>query len=131
MTPDSQTLAPLADEATTLLKALAHPARLLICCQLRAQEMSVGDMEERLGIRQPRLSRELGKLREEGLVQTRRESKVVFYQLSDAPRLRAMVDAICAVMLGNPASPEANLPPAPARPGQRPGGYGVFARPVS
>lgn len=131
MTPDSLTLVPLADEATTLLKALAHPARLVICCQLREQEMSVGDMEERLGIKQPRLSRELGKLREEGLVQTRRESKVVFYQLSDAPRLRAMVDAICGVMLDKPRSTAANLSPASANRGQRPGGYGVFARPVS
>lgn len=131
VTPDAETLAPLADEATTLLKALAHPARLVICCQLRAQEMSVGDMEERLGIKQPRLSRELGKLREEGLVTTRRESKVVFYQLSDAPRLKAMVDAICAVMLEKPHNLVTRPEPTAARQARRPGGYGVFARPVS
>lgn len=130
MTPDSRTLAPLADEATTLLKALAHPARLMICCQLRDQEMSVGDMEEQLGIRQPRLSRELGKLREEGLVQTRRESKVIFYHLSDAPRLRAMVDAVCAVMLDKPKNADPRPTPAGISRAQRPGGYGIFARPV-
>jgi DNA-binding transcriptional ArsR family regulator len=131
MTPDTANLAPLADEATALLKALAHPARLMICCQLRNQEMSVGDMEERLGIKQPRLSRELGKLREEGLVQTRRESKVVFYHLSDAPRLRDMVDAVCAVMLGQTRNLPQKQLPHPVKQTHRPGGYGVFARPVS
>ena len=131
MTPDTEKLAPLADEATALLKALAHPARLMICCQLKDREMSVGDMEEQLGIKQPRLSRELGKLREEGLVQTRRESKVVFYQLSDAPRLREMVDAVCAVMLGQTNDLPQKQPPRTTKQTHRPGGYGVFARPVS
>lgn len=131
MTPDTANLAPLAEEATALLKALAHPARLMICCQLKDREMSVGDMEEQLGIKQPRLSRELGKLREDGLVQTRRESKVVFYQLADKPRLREMVDAVCAVMLGQTGSPPQKQPARPVKQTHRPGGYGVFARPVS
>jgi DNA-binding transcriptional ArsR family regulator len=103
----------------------------MICCQLKDREMSVGDMEATLGIKQPRLSRELGKLREEGLVETRRESKVVFYQLSDAPRLRDMVDAVCAVMLGQTKNLPKKQLPHPAKQTHRPGGYGVFARPVS
>jgi len=121
MTPDTASLAPLADEATALLKALAHPARLMICCQLKDREMSVGDMEEQLGIRQPRLSRELGKLREDGLVGEVAGGGVIFYQLADKPRLREMVDAVCAVMLGQTkacpkSSPHArrNKPTAPA-----------------
>lgn len=131
MTPDSRHLQPLADEATALLKALAHPARLMICCQLRGGEMSVGDIEEMLDIRQPRLSRELAKLREEGLVETRRESKVVFYRLSETGRIAAMLDAICGVMLGKTAAPLALeqgtiSPPVPRS--NRAGGYGVFAR---
>ncbi len=138
MTPDSRRIRDMADEATVLLKALAHPARLLICCQLRAREMSVGEIEETLGIRQPRLSRELGKLREEGLVETRRMSKLVYYRLSGTGRVRAMVDAICHTMLdtlpadgGLPphradAPGPAALPPTPKP--NRAGGYGVFAR---
>ena len=131
MAPDTIPLAPLADEASTLLKSLAHPARLLICCQIKDAEMSVGDMETRLGIKQPRLSRELGKLREDGLVVTRRESKVIFYRLSDAPRLRAMVEAICAVMLDQPVTPARPISARPVPKPNRPGGYGVFARPIS
>lgn len=128
MTPSTASLLPLADEATELLKALAHPARLMICCQLRDTELSVGDIETTLGIRQPRLSRELSKLRDEGLVETRKQSKLVFYTLSKKPRVREMVDAIRAVMLGHalPASPASNTFPK-LKP-NRPGGYGVFAR---
>lgn len=131
MALDTMALAPMADEATTLLKSLAHPARLLICCQIKDAEMSVGDMETHLGIKQPRLSRELGKLREDGLVVTRRESKVIFYRLSDAPRLRAMVEAICAVMLDQPANPARAASTRPVPKAHRPGGYGIFARPIT
>jgi len=127
MTPLSTDLAPLASEATELLKALAHPERLMICCQLRDQEMSVGDIETTLGIKQPRLSRELSKMRDTGLVKTRKKSKLVFYTLSDTPRVRQMVDAICAVMLGKVTPPTVG-PSAPKLKPNRPGGYGVFAR---
>ena len=128
MTPASENLSPLADEATDLLKALAHPARLMICCQLRDTEMSVGDIETTLGIKQPRLSRELSKLRDEGLVENRKQSKLVFYRLSDKPRVREMVDAICAVMMGKFSAETHSLNTPPKFKPNRPGGYGVFAR---
>ena len=128
MTPLSKDLAPLAMEATELLKALSHPERLIICCQLRDTEMSVGDIETTLGIKQPRLSRELSKLRDTGLVQTRKESKLVFYTLSDKPRVREMVDAVCAVMLGKTAPKTGGEAASPKLKPNHPGGYGVFAR---
>ena len=130
MTGSSEDLAPLADEATQLLKALAHPARLLICCHLRDLEMSVGDIEESLGIKQPRLSRELAKLRDEQLVTTRKQSKLVFYTLSGRPRVRAMVDAICGAMLGESRTQANRSADAPPLRPNRAGGYGVFARTV-
>jgi DNA-binding transcriptional ArsR family regulator len=115
----------LADEAAALLKLLAHPARLLICVELRDRELSVGDIEHDLGIRQPRLSRELGKLREAGFVTSRRDSRVMFYRLADEPRVRALLDAITGALLGRAPS---EAPRASRR--ERPGGYGVFARTV-
>lgn len=128
MTSLSKDLAPLAVEATELLKALSHPERLTICCQLRDTEMSVGDIETTLGIKQPRLSRELSKLRDTGLVTTRKESKLVFYTLSDKPRVQEMVDAICAVMLGEAVPKTGGEAVSPKPKPNRPGGYGVFAR---
>ncbi|UTW54643.1 metalloregulator ArsR/SmtB family transcription factor [Kordiimonas sp. SCSIO 12610] len=121
---------PLAEEATSLLKALAHPSRLMICCKLRHAELSVGDIEKQLQIKQPNLSRELMKLRDEGLVETRRESKVIFYRLADKPRVQGMIDGICAVMLGQAPAPATMEAPSTNTPKRRPnpaGGYGVFA----
>ena len=126
MTPETENIEPLMEEATALLKSLSHPARLMICCQLREGEMAVGDMETELEIRQPRLSRELAKLREEGLVETRRASKVIFYRLAEGSRVRAMVDAICAVMLDKTDVLAAR--PVMGSRKNRAGGYGVFAR---
>lgn len=135
MSPETTKMLPLADEATRLLKALAHPARLIICCQLKDKEMSVGDIETKLEIKQPRLSRELAKLREEGFLTTRRESKVIYYRLADDPRLENLIEKICQVMLGSRTQKKngiLNLLPEltedrPKRRPQRRGGYGVFA----
>ena len=130
MTPDVAQMQPVANEAALLLKALAHPARLMICCQLRDQEMAVGDIEKTLDIRQPRLSRELAKLREEGILDTRRESKVIFYRLADE-RVGKLIDAMCSIFLNKPLrqSPKDTLStPLRPTPPQQQGGFGVFAR---
>ena len=108
MIKDSRNMEPLARQATSLLKSLAHPDRLMICCQLRAGEMSVGTLEAQLDIPQPRLSRELAKLREEDILAARREGKQVHYALVDA-RVHALVDAICEVMLGSKADPKVRV----------------------
>ena len=65
-----------AGEATSLLTALANERRLLVLCHLIAEgELSVGAMAERLGLGQSALSQHLGKLRQHGLVSTRRTLK--------------------------------------------------------
>jgi ArsR family transcriptional regulator len=76
--------------ACRLMKALAHPDRLLLLCQLAAREMSVGELEAELGIVQPTLSQQLGVLREDGLVATRREGKHVYYRVRSAPALAVL-----------------------------------------
>ncbi|MCO5063980.1 MAG: metalloregulator ArsR/SmtB family transcription factor [Rhizobiaceae bacterium] len=78
-----KTLANRPEEITGLLKALAHPARLLMVAALVHGEYSVGGLEERLGVHQPSLSQQLGVLRSAGIVETRREAKQVFYSLAD------------------------------------------------
>jgi len=88
-----------AAEVAGLMKTLSHPNRLLIVCQLMDGERSVGQIEDASGVRQPTLSRELGRLRDEGLVTTRRESKVVFYSLKDA-KLRNLMDVLCCAWGG-------------------------------
>jgi len=71
-----------AHEASEFLKALAHEGRLLILCLLIDGEKSVGEIEETLSLRQPAISQQLARLRADGLVETRREGKNIFYSLA-------------------------------------------------
>ena len=72
-----------ARTVTGLLRALANEDRLLLLCQLCHGERSVGELEAALDIRQPSLSQQLGVLRSEGLVTTRREGKRIHYSITD------------------------------------------------
>ncbi len=71
------------DNAADFLKALANPNRLMILCFLLDSEYSVGELEEKLDLRQPTLSQQLARLREDNLVETRREGKQIYYTLSN------------------------------------------------
>jgi DNA-binding transcriptional ArsR family regulator len=76
-----------------LLGALAHEDRLLLLCQIAHQEHSVGELEELLDIRQPSLSQQLGVLRSQGLVETRRDGKRIYYRLKSKQAL-AIIDSL-------------------------------------
>jgi ArsR family transcriptional regulator len=71
-----------AAQACALLKALGNSDRLLLLCQLTQGEFCVSELESMLGIQQPTLSQQLGVLREEKLVSTRREGKQIYYTLA-------------------------------------------------
>ncbi|MCC5809818.1 MAG: helix-turn-helix transcriptional regulator [Ectothiorhodospiraceae bacterium] len=93
-----------AGEATSLLRSLAHEDRLLLLCQLCEQELSVGELEERLDIRQPSLSQHLGVLRREGLVATRREGKRIHYRVADE-RALALLQTLYGIFCSDEESP--------------------------
>lgn len=97
--PSPEQMARHAEEAATLLKALAHPARLLVLCQLVEGESSVGELQPLTSLSMSALSQHLAVLRELDLVTTRRESQTIFYALADGPALRvldALYAAYCA-----------------------------------
>jgi DNA-binding transcriptional ArsR family regulator len=72
-----------ASDAVSLLKGLANESRLMIMCVLSEGEISVGQLNQRIKLSQSALSQHLAVLREQGLVQTRRESQTIFYSLAD------------------------------------------------
>lgn len=92
-TLDPQALREAAGQAVAALKALANPERLLLLCQLSQGECSVGELEASLGIRQPTLSQQLGVLRREGVVETRRDGKNIHYRVADE-RLLAVLHTL-------------------------------------
>lgn len=73
-----------AGTACARLRTLANEDRLMLLCQLSQGEHSVGELESLLDIRQPTLSQQLGVLRNEGLVNTRREGKYIYYSVAEA-----------------------------------------------
>ena len=82
-----------ATEATGVLRVLANVDRLLLLCQLAQGERCVSELEELLGIQQPTLSQQLGVLRTEGVVATRREGKHIYYQIAD-PRMLKLLETL-------------------------------------
>ena len=79
-----------AGEAARLMRALGNEDRLLLLCQLSQGELCVGDLEEKTGIHQPTLSQQLGVLRAEGLAETRREGKQIFYSIASSEALAVL-----------------------------------------
>jgi len=84
-----------AERAADLLKALAHPARLLVLCRLVDGETSVGELQPLVGLSMSALSQHLATLREMELVTTRRESQAIYYSLAEGPAIRVL-DALYA-----------------------------------
>ena len=93
MTPsilDLEQMRSSAGEAARLLKALANEHRLLVLCHLLEGERSVGQLNAELDLSQSALSQHLAVLRNDGLVNTRREGQTILYALADGPALRVI-----------------------------------------
>lgn len=82
-----------AGQACDVLRILANEDRLLLLCQLSLGEKAVGELEATLGIHQPTLSQQLAVLRSDGLVNTRREGKRIFYSIAD-PNVLALLEVL-------------------------------------
>ena len=72
-----------SEDVAGLLKQLSHPQRLLILCSMAEGEKSVGEIEEVCGASQSAVSQFLKVMRLEGLVESRREGKQVYYKIVD------------------------------------------------
>ena len=97
-TIDLDSLHAAAGRAVTLLKSLANEDRLLLLCKLTQGEFCVSELEAQVGIRQPTLSQQLGVLRQEGLVATRRDGKHIHYSIASPEALailRVLYELYC------------------------------------
>ena len=111
---------PTVADVDALLKAFADPTRLRILNVLAAGELCVCDVVEILALPQPTVSRHLGVLRREGLVEAAREWKYAHYRLA-APASavhRSLVGCVRACFAGI-ASLDAERAAAESRVGRR------------
>ena len=77
-------LAEKAAEATRLLKLLANESRMLVLCKLAGQgEATVGELSETAGLSQSALSQHLALMRQDGLVEARRDGLQMHYRIAD------------------------------------------------
>ena len=79
-----------AGRAATLLRLLGNEKRLMLLCQLADGELSVREIQSRVGLSQSALSQHLALLREEGIVATRRESQTIYYRIVDHAAMRVI-----------------------------------------
>lgn len=87
---DAERLQAAAGKAGALLKVLSNPDRLLLLCQMTEGEFSVSSLEARTGLRQPTLSQQLTVLRNEGMVNTRREGRQILYSIASNEALAVL-----------------------------------------
>ncbi len=88
-----------ADEAAGLMRALGHGARLRVMCELSSGEKSAGELVQSSGLSQSALSQHLARLREDGLVATRREAQTIYYSVADS-RVRRIVRLLYELYCG-------------------------------
>ena len=98
--PSPFDMAASAGKAAALLRTLSNEHRLLILCHLiEEEEMAVGELVSKIGLSQSALSQHLARLRDEGLVNFRRDAQTLFYRVCDdrvASVLVLLHDMFCA-----------------------------------
>ena len=70
-----------ADQAEAFLKLLANAHRLMLLCELLKGERSVTALHQSVGLSQSAASQHLAKMREGGIVRTRRDGHAIYYSL--------------------------------------------------
>lgn len=82
-----------AESACALMKVLSNPDRMLLLCELAEGERNVGELQDAVGVQQPTLSQQLAVLRDEQLVETRREGKNIYYRIA-SPQALAVLEVL-------------------------------------
>jgi DNA-binding transcriptional ArsR family regulator len=92
--------------AASLLRLLGNERRLMILCQLANGELSVGQLQPRVGLSQSALSQHLALLREENIVATRRDGQMIHYRIADTAALRVIATLAELFCPPDPGAPQ-------------------------
>jgi ArsR family transcriptional regulator, virulence genes transcriptional regulator len=81
------------ETVSRVLKALAHPQRLLILCTLAAGEKTVGEIENACEASQSAVSQYINRMRLEGLVTSEKRGLYVYCKIAD-PKLNRLIQSL-------------------------------------
>ena len=96
---DLESLHASAASAARLMKLLGNEQRLLLLCRMGEGEVSAGELADYAGLAQSAASQHLAKMRDLGLVATRRDGQTIYYRLVDEDALR-VIGALCEIYRG-------------------------------
>jgi DNA-binding transcriptional ArsR family regulator len=71
-------------QASSAMQAMAHPLRLKILCLVGNQELAVSEIVEAVGTSQSNISQHLAVLRDNALLEARRDGTKVLYRIADS-----------------------------------------------
>ena len=76
-----------------VLKAIAHPQRLVLVCSRSESEKTVTELLSYCEISQSQLSQFLGRLTRQGILASRKEGVHVYYSIND-PKVKKIVNTL-------------------------------------
>jgi ArsR family transcriptional regulator, virulence genes transcriptional regulator len=82
-----------ADVVAGRLALVANAKRLLILCELAKGERPVSAIQDAVGLGQSALSQHLARMRDAGIVATRREAQTIHYRLAD-PQIKVLMQSL-------------------------------------
>ena len=72
------------ENVSSLLKSISHPIRLKILCLLQEKEMTVGEIRNEVKTTNANISQHLSILRNQGIINFRKDSNFIFNRIDDA-----------------------------------------------
>jgi DNA-binding transcriptional ArsR family regulator len=78
----SENFRTIIEEQAEIHHIFSNPSRLLILWELEAQEMSVGEIAEKIGATLQNTSQHLRLMKDRGILEARREGQTVYYQIA-------------------------------------------------
>lgn len=73
-----------------VMKALAHPQRLLLLCHLSSGEKTVGELERLCSVSQSAMSQFLNRMKLEKMVDSEKRGQHVYYKITD-PQVKKLI----------------------------------------
>ena len=85
---------PLAEALAARFRLLSDPMRIRLLSRLREGELSVGELADELGTSQQNVSKHLGGLLRDGVVDRRKEGNRAIYRIADDDMLE-LCESVC------------------------------------